>query len=82
MIDVDTDRFAKSVLIAVAEECDYSTGKHVPEGAITRHFKSHLRGEVKNKLKKLVKTPYIVKHPTGRNDTFNITQDGLTKAQE
>lgn len=33
-------------------------------------------------LKKLLKTPYIVKHPTGRNTTFNITQEGINKAQE
>lgn len=82
VIDVDADPFAKAVLIAVAEACNYSTNKHVPEGAILRKFKSHLRGDTKKILKKLVKTPYIVKHPTGRNDTFNITQNGINKAQE
>jgi hypothetical protein len=82
LIDIDSDPFAKSVLIAVADACDYSIHAHVPEGAILRKFKSHLQGDARNILKKLAKTPYILRHPTGRNTTFNITQDGLTKAQE
>jgi len=82
VIDIDSDPFAKAVLIAVADACDYSPKAHVPEGAILRKFKSHLRGEAKNMLKKLIKTSFVIKHPTGRNMTYNITYEGITKAQE
>ena len=82
MIDVDSVPFAKAVLIAVADACNYSANSHQPEGAILRKFPSHLRGEARNMLKKLVKTPYVVKHPTGRNMTYNITHEGINKAQE
>ena len=82
MIDVDSDPLAQAVLIAVAEACDYSPNAHMPEGAILRKFPTHLRGDAKNMLKKLAKTPYVFKHPTGRNMTYYITNIGITKAQE
>ena len=82
MIDVDSEPLAKAVLIAVADACNYSLNAHVPEGTIVRKFPSHLRGEAKNTLKKLLKTPYVVRHPTGRNMTYNITHAGIKKAQE
>jgi len=47
VIDVDSDPVAKAVLIAVADACNYSSKAHVPEGAILRKFKTHLRGEAK-----------------------------------
>lgn len=47
MIDVDLNSLAKAVLIAVANACNYSIKAHVPEGAITRKFPSHLQGDVK-----------------------------------
>ena len=82
MIDVDKDQLAKSVLIALADACNYSPIARVPEGAILRKFPTHLRGDAKNKLQKLAKTTYVIKHPSGRNMTYNISQEGITKAQE
>lgn len=82
MIDVDSDPLAKAVLIAIADACDYSLHKHVPEGLILKKFQTHLRGDVKNIIKKLCRTPYIHKHPTRGNMTYNITRDGLLKAQQ
>jgi len=82
VIDVDKDQLAKAVLIALADACSYSPIARVPEGAILRKFPTHLRGDASKKLQKLSKTPYVIKHPSGRNLTYNISRQGITKAQE
>ena len=80
LFDLSED-LALPTLIALAESCDYSVNAHAPEGQILRAFATHDRGNVKKMLKKLVKAGYAQKHPTGRNMTYNITSDGLLKAQ-
>jgi len=49
VVGVDSDPLAKAVLVATADACQYSTNAHVPEGAITRKFPTHQRGEAKKR---------------------------------
>lgn len=72
----------KATLIALIEACNFSLTAHAPEGAILRGTASHLQGDMKKMLKKLAKEGYAIRHPTGHNMTYQVTQAGLNKFYE
>jgi hypothetical protein len=68
----------RATLIALANACDYSLGAHPPERAIVKKFPVHLHGDVKKCLKDLHKMGLCIKHPTRGENTYNISQTGLS----
>jgi hypothetical protein len=80
-VNMGLSTIQRATLQALAEECSYSLSAHVPEGAVTRHFPTHLRGDAKKALDQLRRMGFSVKHPTGRNTTWGLTQLGLTSAR-
>ncbi|MCL5782794.1 MAG: hypothetical protein M1476_02655 [Candidatus Thermoplasmatota archaeon] len=78
----ELEEFEKAVLIAMCDAVNYSKAGHVPEGTVCRKFKSDLHGDVKTVLKKkLKKDGYIVRHPTGSNNTYQLTDKGFRACQ-
>jgi hypothetical protein len=71
----------KAALQALADACNYSLSAHVPVEAVTRKFRTHLRGDVKKALKELRREGYCLEHPTGRNTTWQLTSTGLNMAR-
>lgn len=71
----------QATLKALAEACNWSLSAHVPSEAVTRKFKTHLRGDAKKTLKKLRSAGYCWEHPTGRNTTWQLTAKGLKEAE-
>ena len=72
----------RTALNALADACEFSINAHPPEGAILRKVQSHLRGDVRKALSQLRRMGLAQRHPTGRNTTWNITQAGLSLAQQ
>ena len=71
----------RAALVALADACNWSLGAHPPEEAVTRRVKSNLRGDIKKGLDQLRRMGYCVKHPTGRNMTWQLTPPGLQTAR-
>jgi hypothetical protein len=71
----------QAALKALADACDYSLHAHVPTEAVTCKVKKHLRGDMKEALKKLVRLGFCIKHPTGRSTTWSLTPEGLAAAK-
>jgi predicted transcriptional regulator len=71
-----------AVLIAAADACYFSLGKHVPEQAILKRCDKNFKNkDIGRSFKKLCSRGLIIKHPTGRNVTYNLSRDGLALAQ-
>lgn len=71
----------QATLNALADACNWSLHAHVPLQAITRKFAKHLRGDVNKDLRRLRAKGYCFEHPTGRNTTWQLTNNGLTIAK-
>ena len=71
----------QATLQALADACNYSLSAHVPVEAVTRRFRTHLRGDAKKALKKLRSKGYCFEHPTGRKRTWQLTPKGLAVAR-
>lgn len=71
----------QAALRALADACNYSLHAHVPTEAVTRGVVKHLRGDLIKALKELNRKGLCIKHPTGRNTTWNLTPEGLAVAK-
>ena len=64
----------------------YATGgsihSHVPKQAVQARFRRHLRGFVPKELKKLVRRGYALRNPRGRQTTYKITVEGISKLRQ
>jgi predicted transcriptional regulator len=70
-----------AVLIAAADTCYYTLGKHVAEQAILKRCNKNIKSkDIRKSFKKLCTQGLILKHPTGRNVTYNISREGLAIA--
>ena len=71
-----------AVLRAVADACHYSLGAHIAEQAILKRCnKNFVSKDIGKSLRKLHSKGLIIKHPTGRNITYNLSPEGLSLAK-
>lgn len=76
------EEMLKATLVALADACNYSLHAHPPEEAVLHKLPTHLRGDARKALKKLVRLGFAQKHPTKGSMTYNITQRGILEAQQ
>ena len=72
----------QATLQALGDACNYSLSAHVPIEAVTRRFRSNLRGDAKKALRNLKRKGLCQEHPTGRNITWQLTRNGLNVLRE
>ncbi|KKN58653.1 hypothetical protein LCGC14_0550200 [marine sediment metagenome] len=73
--------YEKSVLLIWGKELDFCMTAHYPIQRIKKKIKFTLP-KLKNKdltriNKTLMASGFILKHPTGRNTTYNLSREGL-----
>lgn len=74
----DLEEIEIAVLIAVCEVVNNSKKGHVPVNAIQSKFPTNLRGDAETILKKgLIRKGYVMRHPTGNNTTYQLTDKGF-----
>lgn len=71
----------QAVFAALVYVCNCSLSAHVPAEYIAKRLQPNLRGEVKKTLRKLRAKGYCIEHPTSRNTTWQLTQNGLILAR-
>ena len=73
----ELSKIEMATLQALGDACNYSLHAHVPIEAVTRRFRTNLRGDAKKALRNLRRKGLCSEHPTGRNRTWQLTPDGL-----
>lgn len=71
-----------ATLLALFHATNGSIHAHVPKQVVQAHFRKDLRGFVSKELKRLMRKRYAVKHPTGRQTTYGVTEMGIEKLRE
>jgi hypothetical protein len=72
----------KTVLIALADACDYSLSAHVPIQYIRNKIPPNPWRDAKKALNKLRRKGYCSVQPTGRNRTWRLSRLGLHEARQ
>jgi predicted transcriptional regulator len=71
-----------ATLMAIFAETGLSTSAHVPLTSVQRHFRKDLRGFCRKALNELVRSGFVIKHPTRGSMTYSLTPEGIKKVKE